>query len=504
MSEDRRIRKLPTGIVGFDTILEGGVLRGGIYILLGTPGAGKTILGNQLCFNHAAGGGRALYVTLLAETHGRMLGHIGQLGFFNEALIPDGVSYLSAFRILETEGLKGLSDALRRELRARKVDLLVLDGLVSAEESAATPREFKKFIHELQIQADLADCTMMLLTSSAADPDFASAEHTMVDGLIELQTRVRGRRSERDLVVHKMRGSGFMRGTHSFEVGDDGIVVYPRIEALVSEPSSRIEFDGPILSTGVKILDEILGGGPLRRSTSLIMGAAGTGKSTAGLHFLGAGHDERGLYLSFNESEPAIRRKAKALNLPVSRLFDEGTVEIMWRPSTEGVFDEVLGAVLDRVRDGRLQRIFIDGLSDFVKVTGEESRMSQALTALTNEFRALGATTLASLELDFNGVIPGQPLAGLPVVGLSPIAENIILLRLAALGADVHRLIIALKARDNSFGLKFRRYDIGANGIEIEPDSSQAEIVLSELIRQTGLVPAPFGSIAAGPSGDDA
>ena len=129
VSEDRRIKKLPTGIAGFDTILEGGVLRGGIYILLGTPGAGKTILGNQLCFNHAAGGGRALYVTLLAETHGRMLGHIGQLGFFNEALIPDGVSYLSAFRILETEGLKGLSDALRRELRARKVDLLVLDGL---------------------------------------------------------------------------------------------------------------------------------------------------------------------------------------------------------------------------------------------------------------------------------------------------------------------------------------------------------------------------------------
>ena len=67
-----------------------------------------------------------------------MLGHIGQLGFFDEALIPDGVSYLSAFRILETEGLKGLTDALRREIRARKVDLLVLDGLVSAEETAGT------------------------------------------------------------------------------------------------------------------------------------------------------------------------------------------------------------------------------------------------------------------------------------------------------------------------------------------------------------------------------
>lgn len=504
MSEDRRINKLPTGIAGFDTILDGGVLRGGIYIILGTPGAGKTILGNQLCFNHASRGGRALYVTLLAETHGRMLGHVGQLGFFDESLIPDGVSYLSAFRILETEGLKGLADALRREIRAREVDLLVLDGLVSAEETAGTPREFKKFIHELQILADLADCTMMLLTSAAADPTFASAEHTMVDGLIELQTRLRGRRSERDLLVHKMRGSGFLRGVHSFQVTDDGIVVQPRIEALLSVPSQPIVIDGPQLSTGVGMLDEILGGGPLRRSATLIMGAAGTGKSTAGLHFLGAGDDERGIVLSFDEGPAAIRLKAKALGLPVSRLFDEGIVEIMWRPSTEGVFDEICGDLLERVRARKLQRVFIDGINDFAQMTGEETRMGRALTALTNEFKALGATTLVSLELDFNGIVPGQPLAGLPVLGLSPIAENIVLMRLAALGADVHRLIIALKARDSAFKLKFRRYDITERGLEIEPDSVQAEIVLSELIRQAGVLPAPFGSIAATPSGGGA
>ena len=498
MSDDRRIEKLPTGIAGFDTILEGGVLRGGIYIVLGTPGAGKTILGNQLCFNHASGGGRALYVTLLAETHGRMLGHIGHLGFFDESLIPDGVSYLSAFRILETEGLKGLSDALRREIRARNVDLLVLDGLVSAEETAGTPREFKKFIHELQIQADLADCTMLLLTSAAVDQHFASAEHTMVDGLIELQTRIRERRSERDLIVHKMRGSGFLRGVHSFRVTDQGIAIHPRIEALLSEPSqASVEDDGPRISTGVGTLDEILGGGPLRRSTSLVMGAAGAGKSTLGLHFLGASKDERGVYLSFDEAPAAIRLKAKTLGLPVSQLFDEDIVEILWRPSTEGVLDEVCAALVERVRSGGVQRIFLDGISDFIQSTGDQNRLSQVLTALTNEFRALGATTLASIELDFNGVVPGQPLAGLPVLGLSPIAENIILMRLAALGADVHRLIIPLKARDSAFELKFRRYDITERGLAIEPDSFQAEIVLSELVRQAGVVPAPFGSLPA-------
>lgn len=501
---DRRIAKLSTGIKGLDTILEGGVLRGGIYIVQGTPGAGKTILGNQLCFNHAARGGRALYVTLLAETHGRMLAHIGQLAFFDEAAIPDGVSYLSAFRILETEGLKGLTEALRREIRARQVDLLVLDGLVSAEETAGTPREFKKFIHELQIQADLADCTMVLLTSAAADQGFASAEHTMVDGLIELRIRMQERRSERELLVHKMRGGGFIRGVHSFQVSEAGITVQPRIEALLASPSRQIAADGPKLSTGIPVLDELLGGGLHRHSATLVMGSAGCGKSTVGQHFLGAAR-EPGLYLSFDEDPEAIRFKARNLRLPVADLYERGEVEILWQPSTEGNFDEICLRLLERVRERDVKRVFIDGVNDFVQMTGEQGRIGAALTALANEFRALGVTLLGTFELDFNGIVPGQPLSSLPILGLSPIAENIVVMRFAALGADIHRLIVVLKARDNALRPQFRRYDIGGRGIEIEADAVQADLILNELIRQTGAVPAPFASAPFAPdkpSGD--
>ncbi|MCB8821903.1 RAD55 family ATPase [Microvirga rosea] len=495
---DRRIEKLATGIEGLDTILEGGVLRGGIYIIQGTPGAGKTILGNQLCFNYAARGGRALYVTLLAETHGRMLAHIGSLGFFNEAAIPDGVSYLSAFRILETEGLKGLTDALRREIRARQINLLILDGLVSAEETAGTPREFKKFIHELQIQADLADCTMILLTSAAADQGFASAEHTMVDGLIELRSRLRDRRAERDLLVHKMRGGGFLRGVHSFQVTDQGISVQPRIEALLATPSLPTAADGPKLSTGVPMLDDMLGGGLHRHSSTLVMGAAGSGKSTIGHHFLGA-QNEPGLYLSFDEDPSSIRFKAQSLNLPVAPLYDNGQVDILWQPSTEGVFDEICLRLLERVRSRGVKRVFIDGINDFVQMTGDQSRIGPALTALANEFRALGAVMVGTFELDFNGIVPGQPLTGLPILGLSPIAENIIVMRYAALGADIHRLIVTLKARDNAIRPEFRYYDIKAHGIEIDRDAVRASRILNELIRNGGntaasLATAPFAS----------
>lgn len=490
---DRQIDKLATGIRGLDVVLKGGVLRGGIYIIQGTPGAGKTILGNQLCFNHAARGGRALYVTLLAETHGRMLAHIGPLTFFDESAIPDGVSYLSAFRILETEGLKGLIEALRREIRARQVDLLILDGLVSAEETAGSPREFKKFIHELQIQADLADCTMLLLTSAAAEQGFSSAEHTMVDGLIELRSRLHHRRSERELQVHKLRGSDFIRGVHSFRVSDEGITVQPRIEALLATPSTPTEVDGPKLSTGVPVLDDMLGGGLHRHSATLIMGAAGTGKSTIGHHFLGAGN-EPGIYFTFDESPESVRFKADALNLPVAGGFKSGLVDILWQPSTEGIFDEVCLRLLERVRSHGAKRVFIDGINDFVQMTGEQSRIGPSLTALANEFRTLGATMFGTFELDFNGIVPGQPLASLPIVGLSPIAENIVVLRFAALGADVHRLVVVLKARDSAIQPRFRRYDLTGRGIEIEADSVQADLILHELIRQTGATPMPFPS----------
>src|ERR1700709_252101 len=99
--------RFSTGIPGLDTILGGGVFEGGIYIIQGAPGAGKTILGNQICFAHAAGDRNALYITLLAESHARMIGHMRRLGFFDEAAIPDRMSYVGAFKTLEDGGLAG-------------------------------------------------------------------------------------------------------------------------------------------------------------------------------------------------------------------------------------------------------------------------------------------------------------------------------------------------------------------------------------------------------------
>jgi circadian clock protein KaiC len=496
-SDPPMLKRLPSGVPGLDAVLQGGFLRGGIFLVQGPPGAGKTILGNQICFNYVAAGGRALYVTLLAENHARMLLHIGQLGFFEETVIPDHLYYISAFRVLEQEGLPALMNLLRREVRAHTASLLVLDGLPAVEEAAGSRGEFKKFIHELQAQAAIADCTILLMTSVSQ----TSAEHTLVDGAVEMQTRMYGRRAERLLQVHKLRGSGYLRGEHSFRITSEGINVYPRTEAVLAHPTVEDRVTGPPASMGVAQLDRMMGGGFPQHSTALLIGPPGVGKTTLGLHFLSqCNRDSPGLLFGFYETPAALRDKAKVLGLPLGQLFDEGHVEIIWQPTTEGLLDETCGRLLAAVRRRGVRRLFIDGLQGFHKLAPEAERLGHILSGFSSEFRGQGISTLYTAEADLIGPVLGLPFSGLSLEGVSCIAEIILVMRYVELRSQLHRMISVLKVRDAGIDCALHKFVISPTGIVIDEDSTEAEEILARATQQgghraTGGIPAAqFGS----------
>jgi circadian clock protein KaiC len=181
--DDTGLERVPSGIAGLDTILGGGFFKGGLYIVQGAPGVGKTTFANQLCFYHIAAGGRALYATLLAEYHARMMQHMRGMSFFDAARIPDQISYISGFRTLRQEGLQGLLGLLRREVAACRASVLILDGFATAQRSAGDGQDFSEFVHELQGIAVASDCTMFLLASRQGTPH--TPEYTMVDGIVE-------------------------------------------------------------------------------------------------------------------------------------------------------------------------------------------------------------------------------------------------------------------------------------------------------------------------------
>jgi len=234
---DGKVVRVPSHVPGLDAILCGGFLQGGLYMVQGEPGAGKTLLASQVLYGNAAAGGRGLFVTVLGESHDRMLLHLATMRFFDPSVIPDKVAYISAYHALEDEGLKGLSTLIRREVLARKATLLVLDGASAIESKTESRFEMKRFTHELQTLAAITGCTMFLLTTTDA---MSAPERTMVDGLIELRQQRHSLRNERRVLVRKIRGTGFLEGEHAFHITPDGLTVFPRIEALFARPS-RLE-----------------------------------------------------------------------------------------------------------------------------------------------------------------------------------------------------------------------------------------------------------------------
>jgi circadian clock protein KaiC len=469
------LERVPTGIPGLDTVLRGGFLKAGIYILRGDPGTGKTIFGNQFCFNHVAAGHRAVYVTLLAETHDRMMQHMQTMSFFEPACIPDGLYYVNALRVLEEDGIKGFIDLLRHEIRSQNATLLVLDGLVVTEEASGSDRDFRKFIHELQAHIAVEDCTALLLTNGRRN-DY-HPEHTMVDGVIELHDVLFGTQAERELEVRKLRGTDALRGRHSFRITDGGIVVYPRIEALLARPSADDQWPDERSATGVAELDAMLGGGIPRGTATLVLGASGSGKTSLGLHFLSrSSAQEPGLLFGFYEMPLRLRHKAAGIGIKLDGLIEQGHLEILWHPPTEDILDALGNRLLEAVRGRRVKRLVIDGLLGFQEIAVERPhRVGRFLTALANELRVLNVTTVYTAETRnlIGGVIEG------PAIGLSTIAENLMLLRYVEIRSQLRRLISVVKMRDSDFDSSLREFRITATGIELAHTFESAEAILS-------------------------
>lgn len=456
------LERFPTGIEGLDIITHGGLLTSGVYIIQGIPGSGKTILANQVCFRHVAGGGRAVYVTLLAESHTRMLQHLRPMSFFDESVIPEKLFYVSAFRTLEDEGLKGLIGLLRREMRAQHVSLLVLDGLVAAEESAPTPRDFKKFIHELQSHAVANGCTVLLLTSGAGN--MVSAEHTMVDGLIELGDEQYDARNQRTLQVRKFRGSGSLRGKHTFRITPQGIQLFPRIEAWLEKPSVADGRHGPKTPSGSASIDAMLDGGICTSSVTALVGPTGAGKTMFAMQFLAqSSKREPGLMFNFYETPARLIEKSRSVGHDIQALVDKGELAILWHSQGEHLLDELGHRLLKAVISRGVKRLAIDGLSALVECAPNQERVGRFMSCLMNELRVRGVATLLTVE---SAEIVG-PAVRMPVASMSAIVENLIFLRFVERNATLSRLISVTKMRNSDYDQHVRELFITNRGLKV-------------------------------------
>nr|AYM53899.1 hypothetical protein [Corallococcus coralloides] len=471
--------RLPTGISGLDTVLRGGFRKGRTYMLMGLPGAGKTILANQVCFHHAARGGKVLYLTLLAESHTELVGNLSSLRFFDGARLPESISYVSAFSVLEQGGLDALAELIRREIKTQKASLLVLDGLLAAEEVAPSTQALKRFIHGLQVVTNLVGCTTLVLTTGGGKG--LKAEHTMVDGLLILKQRTFGARSIRELFVRKFRGSDYLLGRHAFKITRDGIVLYPRLETLVDESAPPASFGQERCAFGVTGLDQMLSGGLPRGSSTLLLGPSGSGKTLLGLSFLaeGARQGERGHYFAFYDSPERMLDQTAGIGMNLRPLIERGDLEVSFRAPTENLLDQLGAQLLEAIRERGVRRLFLDGYDALQKAAVRPSRAARFLTALVNECRIRGVTLVYSVET----TLAFGPQVEFPMRGISMVAENILFLRLAELRSELRRFICALKVRNSQYDHSLRELLITEKGLEVGQTLGEAQQLMTGLAR---------------------
>ncbi|WP_437767730.1 ATPase domain-containing protein [Sorangium sp. So ce764] len=365
MTKKTAIARIETGVRNLDALFGGGLPKGSIVVVAGPPGAGKTILTQQICFHNASARTRVLYFSTLSEPTAKTLRYLNQFDFFDPGKIDGGIQFVDLGAILRTKGLDGASRLVMDHVKKVKPSIVVIDSFKVFDDLAKSKEELRKFGYELAINLMAWETTTFFLGEFGQSDIETNPLFSIVDGLIMINQRQESGEQRRVIQIVKMRGTDHSREEHSFAITRAGIDVFaPRLTIH----RAAVEGKEPRLRTGISRLDELLGDGIPRGSTLLIAGVAGTGKTVLSLEFIyrGAKAGEKGIFFSFEESEARLRATARGLGWDLEAEIERGMVEIVFIPQPDILVEGHLLMLSERILGMKARRVVVDSVSVFL------------------------------------------------------------------------------------------------------------------------------------------
>jgi circadian clock protein KaiC len=363
--------RLPSGIAGLDEVLHGGLVPRRSYLVVGSAGTGKTILSMQYLREGSRRGEKGLCITLAepAEEIERNMAGFGWRwdGIEVVDLSPRGEPIVNGeyhvFAPSEVEQVP-IWRSIYEAVAAQQPQRVVIDSVTQLRYLSTDEYQFRKHILGLVAFLSRNGCTS-LLTFEPSELDRETSVALAADGVIRLRTEVSAGRviNIRSLYIEKLRGSDFASGYHPMRITGDGIVVYPhRIE-----PANGTLRAGQKLSSGVRQLDELLGGGLEEGTTTLLTGPSGVGKSTIGTQFLrvAAASGQRTTLFTFEESIQSILTRCRGVGIPLEPFLGKGTLKIVRVNAMELYPDEFLAMVREAVQRDGCQFVKLDSIRGY-------------------------------------------------------------------------------------------------------------------------------------------
>ena len=472
MTDKVPIRQLPTGVPGLDAVLGGGVPEFSFNLIAGAPGSGKTTLAQQIMFNLAEPARPALYFTVLGEPPVKMLRYQQQFTFFDAAKVNDSIRFINVAQEVLEGGLSQILKRIVQEVEAASPSIVVVDSFRSAvraaEREPAGPLEMQHFVQQLGIHLTGWEATTFLvgeyLTAETSDnPIF-----TVADGLLWLSQTVDRNSVVRKMQVVKSRGHASIPGLHTFRITGDGIQVFPRV-IVGPEKKPETAFPGGKrqsrrLSTGIKPLDEMLGGGIPAGYSVLVAGPSGSGKTVLATEFLNEGvrRDEPGILAIFEKRPREYRLGAEGKTR--GRLVADEKIAIIQARPLDLSIDETLYELTKAIRRLDARRLVIDSLLGFELALAPTFRedFRESLYRMVTAITGMGVTVMMTAEVEDSYV----DLRFSPH-GTAFLTDAIIMQRYIELQGEMKRIMAVVKVRGSAHRKELRGFEITGDGIVV-------------------------------------
>lgn len=475
MEREGGVKKLQTGIKGFDEMLEGGIPLGRSMLVTGGSGSGKTVILSEFLYRGATMFDEPGVFVTFEERPEDIKKNVKNFGWDYDSLIEQNkltfvdVSPDEAKEVGQEYDLSPLLVRIKDAIKKTNAKRAVIDGLESLFQQLSNKYAVRGIIFQISNEFKKLGVTSLITAEKAGNGDVLSrygvAEY-VADSAIDMDTEIGQNKILRTIIIKKMRGVGYRTGKVNFDITYDGLRIFPKIpfDRFVAKTdfSNRKQF-------GIEGFDEALGGGIPQGHMFFVTGNTGTGKTTLGMHFLknGFDNDEPGVFVTLEEPFEQVKKTAMVHGWDFEEYEQQGKLRFVTVSLIDILPDELLYKIVDAVIDIGAKRVVIDSISTLESATLSPNQVREFMIQLSMFCKTQGITCVLNyLTAESFGATGGQLLSGLTTneMRLSSIMDGIIILRYVERGQRVKKLLNILKLRGSEHSKNIFEFDIRQEG----------------------------------------